>query len=295
MDETGAGISLPEEAILMEVCFTANRIGVSNVAFDNAMVVDANDDPVNFTGDNAFVTVEAGDDGGTNFFTLQVSSDTVAMGESFCLNVSIDNFANVLGVKLNIDYDPELLLFEGIQNFNLKGLDSRSFDLPGVNNNEPGRVKLSWIDQDLQGVTLEDGTVIFQICFQAIERNVVGTVSLSSPNILDVNGNVLNFVGIGAVVMIQDRMVTNTFNQEKASDRYRLYPVPTVGELNIASLRNGFAQTPFRIVDQRGAIVLQGELNDFQTRLSVHRLPNGRYNLIIFEDSRYWNLSFIKL
>jgi hypothetical protein len=95
--------------------------------------------------------------------------------------------------------------------------------------------------------------------------------------------------------MIQDRMVTNTFNQEKASDRYRLYPVPTVGELNIASLRNGFAQTPFRIVDQRGAIVLQGELNDFQTRLSVHRLPNGRYNLIIFEDSRYWNLSFIKL
>ena len=295
IDETGAGISLPEESILMEVCFTANAVGVSNVAFDNAMVVDANNDPVNFTGENAFVTIDAGDDNGTNFFTFRVASDTVAMGESFCLDVSIDNFTNVLGVKLDIDYDPELLLFEGIQNFNLDGLDNRSFDLPGMNNNEPGRVKLSWIDQDLQGVTLDDDTVIFQICFQALQRNTVSTVSMSSPNILDVNGNVLNFVGIGAVIMIEDRMVTNTVNQENATDRYRLYPVPTMDVLNIAALRNGFDRTPFRIVDQRGSVVMQGELNDFQTRLSVNQLANGRYNLIIFEDSRYWNLSFIKL
>lgn len=294
-DETGAGISLPEEAVLMEVCFTANTIGVSNVAFDNATVVDANDTPVNFNGENAFVTIEAGDSGGSNFFTFRVASDTVAMGESFCLDVSIDNFTNVLGIKLNIDYDPEVLLFEGIQNYNLKGLDNRSFDLPGVNDNEPGRIRLSWIDQDLQGVTLENGTVIFQICFQARQQNTVGTVSMSSPNILDVNGNVLNFVGLGAVIMVEDRMITSTFNQEKASDRYRLYPVPTRNELNVASLRDGFDRTPFRIVDQRGAIVMQGELNDFQSRLPVHQLANGLYNLIIIEDSRYWNLSFIKL
>lgn len=295
IDATGVGVSLPEETILMEVCFTANAVGVSNVVFDNATVVDANDETVNFTGEHAFVTVEAGDSGGTNFFTFRVASDTVAMGESFCLDVSIENFTNVLGVKLNIDYDPELLAFEGLQNFNLDGLDNRSFDIPDINGNPPGRVRLSWIDQDLQGVTLEDGTVIFQICFRARQQNAVGTVSMSSPNILDINGNVLNFVGIGAVIMIEDRMVTSTFNQERARDRYRLYPVPTASELNVVSLREGFERTPFRIVDQRGAIIMQGELNNYQVRLPVHQLTNGLYNLILFEDSRYWNLSFIKL
>lgn len=295
VDQTGIGISLDDDDVLMEVCFTAKSAGVSSVAFDNGAVIDANDDPVVFHAENAFVTIETGNNGGNNFFTFRVASDTVAMGEHFCLDVSIENFTNVLGVKLNIDYDPEVLVFEGIQNFNLDGLDNRSFDIPGSNGNPLGRVRLSWIDQDLQGVTLDDGTVIFQICFKANKPNTVGTVSMSSPNILDINGNVLNFVGIGAVVMIEDELTVGTQTPEKASDRYLMYPVPTQYELNVEALQRSFDQTPFRIVDQRGAVVVTGALNDRKAIISVNHLANGLYNLIILEDSRYWSLPFIKL
>ena len=294
VDPTGNGVSLDDEDVLMEICFDAIEVGVSNVVFDNATVVDANDEAVNFNSENAFVTVEPGSSG-TNFFTFRVASDTVSMGESFCLDVSIENFTNVLGVKLNIDYDPELLIFEGVQNFNLAGLDNRSFDFPGDNNNPEGRVKLSWIDQNLQGVSLQDSTVIFQICFRAVKPNTVGTVSMSSPNILNINGNVLNFIGIGGVIMIEEEITTNTKTIQQARDRYLMYPVPTQYELNIEALQQSFDRTPFRLVDQRGAVVLTGELNDRKSIIQVNQLANGLYNLIIFEDSRYWSLPFIKL
>lgn len=295
VDQTGNGISLPDDAILMEVCFTAKETGVSTVAFGNATVIDANNNSVSFNGENAFVTIESATGNGTDFFTFRVASDTVAMGESFCLDVSIENFTNVLGMQLNIDYDPELLLFEGVQNFNLSSLDTGSFEFPGSNALEPGRIRLSWIDQNLQGVTLVDGTIIFQICFQARQQNVIGTVSMSEPNVLDVSGNVLNFLGVGAIITVEDRMVTSTNNVNDPQDRFHLYPVPTHDELVVATKNTAFKQTPFRIVDQQGAIVQQGELNDYQTSLSVNQLAKGLYHLIIFEDSKYWNLSFIKL
>ncbi len=295
LDQTGNGASLDEDAILMEICFRAKASGIGLLAFGNAEVTDNNDDLVAFQSESAFITIE-NDVIGTDFFTFRVASDTVEMGQTFCLDVSVDNFEDILGLKLSINYDPNILSFESIGGYNLKDLDERSFDLPGSGNAPPGVVELSWIDQDLQGVTLEDGSIIFQICFTAMEENTIGTVSMSNPNVLDSDGNVLNFVGIGGIIMVEEMRVVNSVPKiEQAKDRYRIYPVPTGPELIIEALRSIPNNAPFQIVNAQGQRLMLGQINGAKQVLNVNNLSPGYYNLIIHEDSGYWALPFIKL
>lgn len=295
IDQTGNGATLEEDAILMEVCFRAKASGIGLLAFGNTTVTDNNDDDVNVQSESAFITIE-NDVIGTDFFTFRVASDTVEMGQTFCLDVSVDNFEDILGLKLSINYDPSILAFESIGAYNLKDLDARSFDLPGSGNAPPGVVELSWIDQDLQGVTLEDGTIIFQICFTAMEENTIGTVSLSNPNVLDSDGNVLNFIGIGGIIMVEEMRVVNSVPKiEQARDRYQIYPVPTGPELIIEALRSVPNNAPFQIVNAQGQRLMMGQINGTKQVLNVNNLSPGYYNLIIHEDSGYWALPFIKL
>jgi gliding motility-associated-like protein len=135
-------------------------------------------------------------------FTLTASSETVAQGESFCVQMSVANFTDILGVEFLVDYDPAQLQFSAVQSLNLTGLTQSSFGRPGEGNNPAGQMKVSWFDQSISGVTVADGTVIFEMCFTALSVDATRSIDFSNPEIIDINENILPFAGVAGTVIV---------------------------------------------------------------------------------------------
>ncbi|MBX2930119.1 MAG: gliding motility-associated C-terminal domain-containing protein [Saprospiraceae bacterium] len=89
-------------------------------------------------------------------------------GQSACLNVTAQNFTNIIGMQFTINYNPAMLQFVSVGNFNLEGLVASNFGVPGAGGTSPGTITLSWTDPDLGGETLANGATVFQLCFTAL-------------------------------------------------------------------------------------------------------------------------------
>ncbi len=99
---------------------------------------------------------------------------TTIPGTSFCMPVSVDNFFNITSFEIPIEWDPAVLEFTGVQDFNLEGLDQNNFSLQEA---DQGKIQLAlWRSPDENGRTLPDGTVIFSICF-----DIIGELGTASP------------------------------------------------------------------------------------------------------------------
>lgn len=104
-----------------------------------------------------------------NGFALFIGSENnVGIGQQVCLNVTAQQFNDIVGMQLTINYDPTMLQFVSVGNFNLQGLVGSNFATPGPGGSPPGTIILSWIDPDLGGETLPDGHPFFQLCFIAL-------------------------------------------------------------------------------------------------------------------------------
>ncbi len=103
----------------------------------------------------------------TNFvgeITLAAEQKTVKAGESFCMELKVANFQGILSTQYTLSWDPGVLEFEAIQSFKLPYMDQQDFGLPLTVN---GKLTCVWIDDSLKGVSLPDGSSMYEICFVA--------------------------------------------------------------------------------------------------------------------------------
>ncbi len=182
-DGTAQGVTLADESILFEICFTV--LGAdgtsSNIVFTDmptqreAATADA---IIDFTETNGSVTVgdgtpppppppSTGGDELLNFPTLSAE-----VGSTICLPVTVNDFNEIVSLQFSLEWNSSVLQFSEVRNFNLPDLTVGSFN---TNISSEGRLPMTWIDNTTQGVTLQDGATIFEICFV-----VIGTVNQSS-------------------------------------------------------------------------------------------------------------------
>ncbi len=84
-------------------------------------------------------------------------------GSTICLPVRVSNFRDIQGMQWGLQWNPEVLTFQGLQNFNLRDLDAADFNIGG---SSEGAILMSWIPfQQPFTLSLPDSTVIFEICF----------------------------------------------------------------------------------------------------------------------------------
>lgn len=113
-----------------------------------------------------------------NGFGLVVESDSAMTGEQVCLDVAACNFTDILSMQYTMQFDPTIIQFDNVGNFNLQDLSSGNFGTTMTNN---GFVTVSWNDLMGQGVTVPDETVIYSICFTAIgPGGSIDTVKINS-------------------------------------------------------------------------------------------------------------------
>jgi len=182
-DNTAQGVTLADGTVLFEMCFTVlGGDGTSSsIVFTDTPTqreaANANN-TITFTETNGSVTVgdgtappvtppSTGGDALINLATLNAEA-----GSTVCLPVTVNDFNGIASLQFSLQWDPTILQFNEVRNFNLPDLNSGSFNTTATAN---GQTAMAWFDNTAQGVTLQDGATIFEICF-----TVVGTTGANS-------------------------------------------------------------------------------------------------------------------
>ena len=109
--------------------------------------------------------------------------DSPCNGESFCVDVTVDDWTDIILLQSFLEWNPEVLRLDEIRNFNgtLTGLDIDDFNF---DEQAEGRIFLDWSDIPCgsNGTILADGEAIFQMCFTAIGA-YGDTTAISIPNV----------------------------------------------------------------------------------------------------------------
>ena len=118
-----------------------------------------------------------------------IGSTSGINGSSVCVDVLVNNFTDVTSFTSTFIWDPSAIKFTGIQNLDLFGLSGGNFNTPNaIQNNGP--LLLIWDDPSVAGISVDDETVIFQMCFDVIGSN--GMTSLiqfsNSPLFIEATG-----------------------------------------------------------------------------------------------------------
>ncbi len=172
---------------------------------------------VTFT--NTTIDIGGGGGGGgsnCNFsgFGLLVESDSVDTGEQVCLDVAVCNFTEIVSMQYTMQFNPAILQFSHVQSFGLPNMGGGNF---GTTMAGDGFVTVSWNDDTpIDGETLPNESVIYEICFTAIGAG--GSVdsllingNLASIEVTDVNSGGAN-IGLESI----DGEVTITGDQSNA-------------------------------------------------------------------------------
>ena len=114
----------------------------------------------------------------------------------FSLNVDItvENFDNIAAMQFTLNWDPAVLLFSG------RGSNPADLELNDGNFNlnltEQGRLPIAWFTNDLEPVSLPDGSTIINLTFLIISNNPVEIGFGNDPTpieFVDGDGELLTF------------------------------------------------------------------------------------------------------
>jgi len=130
------------------------------------------------------------------------AGDAPCEGDTFCMDVTVKDFTDILSTEFLIQWDSSVLQFQEITGLNASvvDLDLADFDLSRIINGEIG---FAWNDNaatcgmpTATGVTLADDVVLYQVCFSVLGSYGQGTtVSIPetpTPMVLRVNTGCAN-------------------------------------------------------------------------------------------------------
>lgn len=160
------------------------------------------------------ITIEDGKSCGA-FFTMDFSQcsavtfnlplQNVAPATTECLDVTVEDFNMVGSFQFSIIWDPAVIDYRNVQspNPNLPDLSS------GITQSNASTLLVSWSDASPSGITLGDGEVLFQLCF-----DIVGPIGSSSPitmtntpleiEVFDPDGNPYGVIAAGGQVTVSN-------------------------------------------------------------------------------------------
>ena len=82
-------------------------------------------------------------------------------GDTICVGFTVNNLQNLTNLQFSLAFEPNHIRFLDIPVVNLPGADASNFNTEGA---DLGAITFQWDPATAQ--TLEDGTVIFLMCFE---------------------------------------------------------------------------------------------------------------------------------
>jgi gliding motility-associated-like protein len=165
----GDPVNRPNGTVIFSVCFdivgdpgecTAITIDETPFAID-IQTATSNGINVGMNGQPGEVCVE-----NTAEYIVSVSDNFGAQGATTCVDISVENFNQMTQNNYSITWDILELEYQSVQpTGNLLSFDNTSFD-DDINFTEDGELVINWMaDNQIQGESVSDGTVIYEVCF----------------------------------------------------------------------------------------------------------------------------------
>ena len=87
-------------------------------------------------------------------------------GDEICLAVKFYNFDSITSLQFSINYDPTVLKPTQVTNINqnVVGLNYSNINIDTIRR----AIRFTWSDPNITGVSLQDGVIMFEICFKLI-------------------------------------------------------------------------------------------------------------------------------
>ena len=96
---------------------------------------------------------------------INIENYTAIPGESFCLEVSVENFSQIVSSQYTLVWNAEIMQFDSLINVNLPYPQNFFYNENFV---DIGQLLVNWFDSLGEGNDLDDGTVIYELCFTAV-------------------------------------------------------------------------------------------------------------------------------
>ena len=184
-----------------------------------------------------------GNTGGGDEVLLAIEDINASAGSSLCIPISTANFDNIGSIQTGMTWDPDVLTYTGINDGGLTAVTANS------NNVGTGELIVLWLFDD-EGVTLPDGSALFEVCFDVsgdtgqstdIQLTDLGTLAIE---VADIDGQSLDFtvdngsftVGSGPVEEGVGLIFPDVFTEGLASI---CVPITTRDFMNIAAIQGG--------------------------------------------------------
>ena len=188
-DPNASGVTVANGTLLYSLTFTVLSSTPTTINFGGTPVpIEVYDgNGVELTASTVFVgaSVNGGSGGGgggggggnnppVNGFAIIASDETAAPGAQICVDVTVNDFTNILSMQYTMEFNEAKWAFDNIPlaSYGLPGLSAGSF---GTNQVGQGLITFSWSDPGAVGVTLANGTSIYQVCLHAIGTESCGT------------------------------------------------------------------------------------------------------------------------
>ena len=124
--------------------------------------------------------------------TVKISDETVAVGGTVDVDVTLDNFTDIILFSYSINWDETVVKFNSIVNVSTtlpQFSEAANFGTPDKTGGEPGELALSWSKTNTQPESLPSNTLLFSIRF-----DVIGAACESSNVRLSNSPTVIEFV-----------------------------------------------------------------------------------------------------
>ncbi|MEL7534327.1 MAG: cohesin domain-containing protein, partial [Bacteroidota bacterium] len=153
------------------------------IAFDTGRVYN----PINPLTDQDFIGMKLGDvdnswdliankTGAVDDITFEMPDLSANHGDEIIIPVSVKDFSELTGYQFTMSWDPSVLAFHEVVNKELQTVF-------GEQETSNGHLTASWNDAAAQAISLDDGTVVFELHFKVIGQSM-GSTSFSINSLL---------------------------------------------------------------------------------------------------------------
>lgn len=194
----GSTTTVANGTTIVDICFDLVGNGTASVDVGGSTQVEIiqNGTEINLDTNAGSITATGGI-GTSDEFSLNLPTVTAQPNETICLDVTVTGFQDIAGLQYSMSWDPSILRFSEVRNFN-PSFTAFGAENVGLSEANMGSIRVQWNDFTAAGVTLNDGAVIYQVCFDAIGTSgqnslVEFTNSPVNIEVIDLNNGIVEF------------------------------------------------------------------------------------------------------
>ena len=154
---------------------------------------------------------------GGNSLILSIKDTTVERGATFCSNVTVTNFTNIIGIQLTLIYNPQKLTYSKVQRFHPSAsviFSNNSFANVVAPDNKSARLNMAFFDDQLKGITVPARNTLFQVCFTAVNADAQDTIKVNNIEIINLSEAVVpNIVNSPVIIIGTGNSLITDINQ----------------------------------------------------------------------------------